>query len=107
VTSRVLAGLAALLGVGVLVAIVQITGDQGGSPAGWYIALLVLAIIGLGYGATGGPRRATVLTSTSVLTLVLGLLGVFSVGLPLLLAGALGLVASRSTGVSARGVAVP
>lgn len=102
-----LAGLAALLGVGVLVAIVAITREQGGSPAWWYVALLVVAMAGLGYGATRGPRRRAVLVSASVLALVLGVLGVFSVGLPLLVAGVLGVVASCATAVSVPDAATP
>ena len=93
-----LAGLAALLTLGVLVAIFEITRDQGGSPAWWFVALLVLDLAGLAYGTTRGPRHGAVLTSASVLAMMLGVLAVFSVGLPLLAAGALGLLAARSTG---------
>ena len=107
VASRLLAGLAALLTVGVLVAVFAITRDQGDSPAWWFVALLVVAVAGLGYGAAGGPRRGTVLTAASALVLILGVLAVFSVGLILLVAGVLGVVASRTTVVSARGVVLP
>ena len=105
--ARLLAGLAALLSVGVLVAAFAVWRDQGSSPAWWFVALLVVAIAGFGYGVTNGERSATVLTSASFLVLALGLLAVLSVGLPLLVAGSLGLVASRTTRVSARGAEVP
>ena len=105
--ARVLAVVAALISLGVLGAIVAITIDQGGWPAWWFIALLVLAASGLGYGATNGPHRVAVVTSTSILMILLGVLALLTVGLPLLVAGVLGLVSAGATRVSACDAAVP
>jgi hypothetical protein len=97
VISRVLAAGAVLLSVAVLVALFAITGAEGDSPAWWYVVLLLAAVTGLGYGMTSGSHRVTALLVASILLLALGLLGIFSVGLPLLLAGVLGLVAATRT----------
>lgn len=76
-------------------------------PAWWFVVLLLAALAGLGYGTTPGERRGPVLTAASALLLVLGVLGLLTVGLPLLLAGGLGLVASRTPVVTAPGAAGP
>ncbi|MGZ8717140.1 MAG: hypothetical protein ACXWYO_08530 [Gaiellaceae bacterium] len=105
--ARVLAVLAALLCVGVLVATFAIWRNQDASPAWWFVALLVVAIAGLGYGVTSGARHGPVLIAASALVSMLGVLAIFSVGLLLLAAGALGFVASALIGVRARGAAAP
>ena len=105
--SRLISAVAAVLSLGVLVAIYRITADQGDSPAGWFVALLVVAMAGLGYGVTSGPRRGAVLMAASVLVSLLGLLAIFTVGLLLLAAGAAGFVASAMALSSAPRVAVP
>ena len=107
VTSRVLAAAAALVTLGVLGALVAITRAQGESPAWWFVALLLVAATGLGYGTTRGVRRGAVLTAASGLLMVLGLLGILSIGLPLLFAGVLAFVASRSPRVIPPGAAGP
>lgn len=107
VTSRVLAAAAAVLTAAVLAAMFAITRDQGDSPAWWFVAMLTVALAGLGYGATSGPHRRPVLTSASVLVLLLGLLALLSVGPPLLVAGVLGFVSSRTTVVTGAGAATP
>ena len=89
-----LAAVAALLSIGVLAALVVITRDQGSPTASWFIALLVAASAGLGYGTTNGPHRRAALLTASVLLLLLGILGLLTVGLPLLVAGALGVAAA-------------
>lgn len=88
-------------------AVFAITREQGDSPARWFVALLALATAGLGYGVTRGARRGPVLIAASVLVSMLGVLAIFSVGLLLLAAGALGFVASALTGFKARDVALP
>jgi hypothetical protein len=106
VTSRVLAAVATVLALGVLVAVFAITDSQGSSPALWFVVLLAAACTGLGYGAVGGPQRGAVLISASLLVLMLGVLAIFSVGLPLLVAGVLGVIGSR-TALLTDGAAAP
>ena len=106
-TSRVLAAVAALLTLGVLGALVAITSDQGESPASWFMVLLLVATAGLGYGTTRGSRRGVVLTAAGGLLMALGLLGILTIGLPLLLAGVLAFVASQSPSASPAGAAGP
>jgi hypothetical protein len=103
----VLAAVAAALAAAVLAAYFAIMSSQDDSPAWWFVALLVVALAGLAYGTTSGPGRGPVLTSAAVLALLLGLLGLLSIGLPLLLAGVVGLVASRATGINRAGAATP
>jgi hypothetical protein len=105
--SRVLAAVAALLSLGVLGALAAITRGQGEAPAWWFVAALLVATTGLGYGSTRGAHRGVVLIAASGLLMTLGLLGILSIGLPLLLAGVLAFVASQSRGVTPLGAAGP
>jgi hypothetical protein len=103
----VLAALAAFLTLGVLATTFAITSDQDDFPAWWFVALVVVALAGLLYGTTSGPRRGPVLRASSGLVLLLGLLALASVGWPLVIAGAAGLVAAQARLVSSPGAAAP
>ena len=92
--SRILAAVAALLAAAVTVAAVLIPRSQGNSPAWWFIALVLSATAALGWCATTPTPRRGVLLGASGLLQVLGVLAVFSVGLPLILAAAIGLLAA-------------
>ncbi len=92
--SRILAALAALLSAAVAVAVVVIPRSQGSSPAWWFIALVLCATVALGWCASAQVPRRGVLLGASGLLQVLGVLAVFSVGLLLVLAAAMGLLAA-------------
>lgn len=86
---------ALLIIIGVAVVYVAVMRAQRDSPALWFIAALTLSIaLGIGGAVSGGSRRRTLLTVCGTVLLMLGALSIFSVGAPLLLAGALALAAA-------------
>ncbi len=91
------AALALLVLVGYLVLVNR--PEQSGDPAWWFVVVLVLGAAGASYGAvTSAPRRTWVLLGTSILMMGSGFLAILSVGLPVLLGGALCQIAAvRST----------
>lgn len=86
---------AAVLALGMLVVYLSIMWQQDGQPAVWVVAVFVVAAAAAGYGAvvTSRYRRASLLLAGLVL-LVLGVLAILSIGLPILAAGALCLIAA-------------
>ena len=69
--------------------------DQEDRPAVWYVALLTLGALGAGYGANrAAPRRDKVLPVAGLSLVGAGLLGILTIGLPILVAGVLCLVAA-------------
>jgi hypothetical protein len=69
--------------------------QQGGQPAAWFVVGLALAGLLSLYGSVrAAPGRRVALAASAVLLLGLGLLGLLSVGLPIVLAGVLALVAA-------------
>jgi hypothetical protein len=68
--------------------------SQGNTPAAWVVTVLVAAGLGAAYGCyRRAPRRRVVLGVCTVLLGAVGLLGILSVGLPILLAAGLCLLA--------------
>lgn len=68
---------------------------QEASPAWWFVAgLCVAVILGLGSIFWVAAGRAIMAGVGGVILLVLGVIGIFSVGLPLLVAGILMLIAA-------------
>jgi hypothetical protein len=66
---------------------------EGDTPALWFVTGLVIAVILLGYGANRGARRRRVaLTLAGVELLGLGIVGLASIGFPLVCAGVLALI---------------
>jgi hypothetical protein len=60
----------------------------------WYLAVLVLGAGAAAYGTpTAAPRRRPSLVVAAVLLVAAGLLGILSIGVPLLVAGVLCAVA--------------
>lgn len=84
--------LAALLSVAIYIAIVH---SQNGLPQWWVLALMVVVTIGAAIGVALRQRRIrrVALLAATVIAAALGLLSLFSVGGPLILTAALGLVA--------------
>jgi len=72
--------------------------QQGNSPAIWFVAALAVATLLAGYGALrAAPGRRPALIASGVLMLGLGLVGILSIGLPIVLAGVLAIVGAVRT----------
>ena len=93
-TGRVLAAIALVLTLGVLAAGMAITASEGDNLPWWFVLTLALASVGLGYGTTSGRRRQAVLLTASGGLMVMGVLGLLTIGLPLLVAAVLGIVSA-------------
>jgi hypothetical protein len=65
--------------------------SEGDRPAIWFVTGLAVAALLAAYGVRWG---VTALVVAGVLMLGLGLLGIFSVGLPIIVAGVLALAAA-------------
>jgi drug/metabolite transporter (DMT)-like permease len=73
--------------------LVESQGDE--SPLWWVQAALVLAaLLALAGAPTGNPRRGPVLLAATGLLAIIGLLGILTIGLPILCAAALTFVAA-------------
>lgn len=87
-----LAAAVALLTTGLYLGIIS---RQGGDGVVWFPAGLLVAAALAGYGtARGAPGRRGALAVAGLLLLPLGLLGLLTIGLPVLAAAALALVAA-------------
>ena len=86
---------ASLLAVVMLVVYLSILRQEDGEPALWAVAALVLGAAASGYGAVRrAPRRRPALVAAGLVLLVLGVLAILSIGLPIVVAGVLCLVAA-------------
>ena len=86
---------AAVLAVAMAVVYVRLMREQGDRPLWWVLAVLLVGACGAVYGAFAtGVRRTTALVCAGAVLFVLGVLAILSIGLPILLAGALCLVAA-------------
>jgi hypothetical protein len=91
----VVAAVLALLMNGVYVLLIH---QQGNSPALWFVAGLAVAALLAGYGALRSARgRRPALIASGVLMLGLGLAGILTIGLPIVLAGLLAIIAATRT----------
>lgn len=78
---------------------VGIMGAQGDTPAGWFLAALLLGAVAAGYGANRArPRRGAALALAAAVLAAMGWLALLSIGFPLLVAAALCLVAAVRQG---------
>jgi hypothetical protein len=86
---------ASVLAGAMVVVYLAVIHEQSGEPAGWAVAVLIGAAAAAAYGAvvTAPYRRAT-LVLAGVALAGLGVLAIFTIGLPILLAGALSLMAA-------------
>jgi hypothetical protein len=74
---------------------VWLIGREGDRPVAWFLGLLVGCTVLVAYGATrAAPRRRTVLAIAGVVLTMLGILGLASIGLPILAAGVLAVIAA-------------
>jgi hypothetical protein len=86
---------ASLLAMAMLVAYVSVIRQQGGEPATWAIAALIGGAATAAYGAVVvAPYRRAALMLAGLSLMALGVLAILSIGLPILAAGALCLVAA-------------
>jgi hypothetical protein len=84
------AATASLLALAMLAVYLVVIRQQDGEPALWAVAALVFGAAAAGYGAVPAfrHRRAALLLAGLVLV-ALGMLAILSIGLPILVAGAL------------------
>lgn len=85
-----LALFAAVIALAVAVLYLFLVSTEGSSPAAWAVAVLVIGGVGAAYAVrVRSPYRRVALLVGAVCLLPLGYLAIFSIGLPLLLAGSL------------------
>ena len=85
---------ASTLALAMLVVYLSVIRQQQGDPAAWVIAALIIGSAAAGYGAgVASPYRRSSLVLAALVLFVLGLAAILTVGLPILVAGVLCLVA--------------
>lgn len=86
---------AAVLALAVLLGYLAIMRQESDVPAAWFVAALVLGSALAAYGAnTGAHHRRAALLLAGLMLAVVGVLAILSIGLPILVAGVLCLVAA-------------
>jgi predicted membrane metal-binding protein len=72
--------------------------SQGGRPSWWAVGMLTVAVLGAAYGVRRrAPYRKTPLVVAALFLFLLGFVALFSIGMPLLLAAVLCVVAALRT----------
>ncbi|SRR6266511_1013481 len=90
-----LAAIAALIAVVMMVLYVGLIRQQGGQVVAWFLGgLAAAALLGLYGAARAAPRRGLALAVSGMVLAILGILGILSIGFPILGAGMLTLVAA-------------
>jgi len=90
-----LAAAAAALAVAMTAVYLVLLRQEQDRPVPWVLVVLALGAAGSGYGAVvAWPHRRTALWSAGLLLAALGAVAILSIGLPILLAGILCLVAA-------------
>ncbi|WP_336216622.1 hypothetical protein [Nonomuraea sp. LPB2021202275-12-8] len=94
----VLAALAAMIAVLMSIWYVALMAQEGGRPVAWFTGGLVGCAVLLAYGMVRtARRRGTALAIAGVVLIVLGYLALLSIGLPILVAGVLAVIAAAVT----------
>ena len=89
---------AAALALVMAVVYLAIMRGESDDPVLWFLAMLILGAVGAGYGATrAAPHRTAALVGAGVLLTAAGVLGILSIGLPILVAGVLSLIAAAAS----------
>lgn len=84
---------AAIVAAGMAVFYVWLIGQQGNQPLPWVLIILLVGALLAAYGALWRvPYRRTALVPAVIALTVLGVLGILSIGLPILAAGILALI---------------
>ena len=92
-TIEPLALTAAIVAAGMAVFYVWLIGQQGNQPLPWVLIILLVGALLAAYGALWRvPYRRTALVPAVIALTVLGVVGILSIGLPILAAGILALV---------------
>ncbi|HEX8631858.1 MAG TPA: hypothetical protein VF755_27170 [Catenuloplanes sp.] len=95
----VLAAVSAAIALVMIGAYVAVIGQEGGQVAIWFLAGLAVAALLSIYGVVrAAPRRRLALAVSGVTMAVLGLVSILSIGVPILGAGVLSLVAAGRQG---------
>lgn len=91
------AGVAAAAGV-IGIGYVALMDAQGDSPRMWYLSGLLLAAALAAYASVRSvPRRVEAITVSGAVLVALGILGMFSIGLPILVAGVVAIAFAAKT----------
>jgi hypothetical protein len=85
---------AALVACGVAVAYVWLMRQENDQLAAWFLGGLVVSTLLCVYGSARFPMRRTALAAAGGIMTVLGTLGILSIGLPVLVAGIVALMAA-------------
>ena len=86
---------ASVLAVAMFVVYLSVIRQQEGEPAAWAVAILIGGAAAAAYGAVvAAPYRRAALVLAGLALMALGVLAVLTIGLPILLAGALCLLAA-------------
>jgi hypothetical protein len=77
---------------------VRLMDAEGDSPRAWFLGGLVVASVLAGYGAVrSAPRRAEAIAVSGVVLVSFGILAMFSIGLPILIAGVVAIAFALKT----------
>jgi len=94
---------AALVACAVAVGYVWLMRQENDQPAAWFLGGLVVSALLCVYGSARVPMRRTALAIAGGIMTVLGAVGILSIGLPVLVAGILALMAAaRSRAADSR-----
>ena len=95
----VIAVAASLLALAMVLVYLAVIRAQAGEPAAWAVVALMVGATAAAYGAVvRAPYRRQALVLAGLVLLGLGVLAILTIGLPILLAGALCLVATVRRG---------
>ncbi len=99
-----LATIPAIVAIAMIGAYIVLIVQQRGQVAYWFIAAMTTTALLSIYGVVRtAPHRVPALAIAGALMTLLGLIGILSIGCPILLAGVVAIVAAaRATGVRAR-----
>ena len=90
-----LAAIASVIALVMVVLYIGLIRRQGNDIALWFVSALAAAAVLSVYGtARSAPRRVVALVASGVTMTLLGLAGILSIGLPILVAGVLALLAA-------------
>jgi len=87
----------ALITAGVLGLYLWLMRQEGDRPVAWFLGGMVVRILLCGYGSARLPMRRTALITAGMIMVVLGSLGIFSIGLPVLAAGIVAVLSALRT----------
>jgi hypothetical protein len=87
--------LASVIAFGMMIVYLEVINDNGDDPAAWYLIALAVGALLAAYGSSrSAPGRVVVLVVSGLLLALLGFLGILTIGLPILIAGALAVIAA-------------